>query len=85
LTSPDAASWSATPPPLHEHTWTRVYKRGQREAHIKELVYSAHARKPDRWFDGWLGTGSQEEYDRAAAMPLCPHCFMGLQSYTEES
>ena len=25
--------------------------------------------------DEWHGTGSQAEYDKAAALPLCPRCF----------
>lgn len=24
--------------------------------------------------DGWLGTGTQEEYDRDAGLPLCARC-----------
>lgn len=26
------------------------------------------------WFRGWLGTGSQGEHERAAALPLCARC-----------
>jgi hypothetical protein len=26
------------------------------------------------WTTGWWGTGSQEEYDRAANLPLCQRC-----------
>lgn len=83
--SHDAARWDPTPtPPGHQHDWTRVYRRHGHEAHIRELIYSAHPRAS--WNDdGWFGTGSQEEYERAAQLPLCPKCFVILDLYEEEN
>ena len=69
----------APDPPAHEHAWTRVYRRGQQTAHIRELLYSAHPRKPSSWDStdsSWYGTGSYEEYERAARMPTCAKCFL---------
>ena len=56
---------------------TRVYAQYGRMAH---LVYPEHpaqfgqalCRRFPR--TAWLGTGSQEEYERAARMRLCPRC-----------
>lgn len=79
----DSYSWTAEdPPPSHVHSWTRVYRLNGKVAHIEELLYSAHPFMP--WMDdrdGWFGTGSQEEYERAAEMPLCPRCFVGRTQY----
>lgn len=38
-------------------------------------VLSRCGREP-RWFDpaGWLGTGNQQEYERAAQLPKCRQC-----------
>jgi hypothetical protein len=34
----------------------------------------ALCRRPPPLFTSWLGTGSQAEYDHAAALPACPRC-----------
>lgn len=26
------------------------------------------------WFDNWRGTGSQDEYERVAQLPVCKRC-----------
>lgn len=69
---------------------TRVYRDGEDVAHLREDVAPAElilCRHYDDQGDplpgypvsydaelGWMGTGSQDEYDRAAALPLCPEC-----------
>ena len=83
----DAAAWSPpeNAPPPREHNWTRVYRRNAREAHIQEVIYSAHVRAPRSWDEGgWYGTGSQEEYDRAQALPLCPKCYVITDLYRRD-
>jgi len=66
------------PPPAHEHAWTRVYRRTGRIAHIRELLSAAHPWAPDSWdvAGSWYGTGSYEEYKKAARMPTCAQCFL---------
>jgi len=68
---------------------TRVYRSGDHVAHLREDVApgenilcrkytdlgdpapgSTGSYTPERW----RGTGSQAEYDTAAAMPLCREC-----------
>lgn len=73
-------------PPAHDHSWTRVYRRGDRVAHIRELLYSAHPRAPSSWDadSNWYGTGSYEEYERAARMPTCARCFLIQVQYEHE-
>lgn len=55
--------------------YERVYMRRGHVAHLKALgdlsVLCAKWHQPAHW---WLGTGSQEEIDHAAAMPLCKSC-----------
>jgi hypothetical protein len=58
-----------TPP-----AYTRVYRFRGREAHLREAACRTAARYR-RDYDGWLGTGSQAEYEHAAALPLCAACF----------
>lgn len=59
----------------YEHDWTKVYRKGAKRAHIMQLLSSAHPYAPSSWDDdSWLGTGSQEEYEAAAALPLCMRC-----------
>lgn len=38
-------------------------------------------RTPD-WLVPWMGTGSQDEYDRAATLPLCVSCRQALARTT---
>ena len=69
----DSAPPRGTPPP-----WTRLYQRGVREAHLENdgMIACRDQRTRAAWVDEtWLGTGSQEEYEHAAALPLCPRCF----------
>lgn len=35
-----------------------------------------------QWFEphGWRGTGTQDEYERAASLPLCRRCIGRLQA-----
>ena len=59
-------------------TYTRVYtSAAARVAHLRpdwrggdRVLCPAES----RLLVGWLGTGSQEEYDRAAALPTCKRC-----------
>jgi hypothetical protein len=57
-----------TPP-----AYTRIYRFRGREAHLREATCRTALRFRD--YDGWLGTGSQAEYEHAAALPLCAACF----------
>jgi transposase len=55
--------------------WDRMYTA--RTAHLVRRTHygsrvSACGRFP--WPNEWLGTGSQDEYERAAALPLCKLC-----------
>ncbi len=58
------------------HSWTFIYLQDGRYAHIEELLYSAHPDSPEDWDkkENWLGTGSQEEYETAKTMQVCPKC-----------
>lgn len=76
-----ADSYDSSPPrgggPLH---WTRVYLPYGRTAHLLEVgsgcpVVCSHYNRE------FLGTGSQEEYDRAAAKRLCMSCFRVREHY----
>lgn len=53
---------------------SRVYRQYGKYAHLS----SSASYGPDhssKWGDGkWLGTGSQQEYDEARRLPLCPEC-----------
>jgi hypothetical protein len=82
----DEFRWNPETPPGHDHAWTRVYRARGKVAHISELIYVAHLSAPSSWDDseGWYGTGSQEEYETAAAMPLCPKCFVVQVRYEKE-
>jgi hypothetical protein len=53
---------------------TRVYTRYGRFAHLRSTTHGVlHLGMPQDP-DGWLGTGSQDEYDAAAVLPLCKVC-----------
>jgi len=59
---------------------TRVYTRRGRSAHLMAPTGTMRPQgivlcpvRP-RWPDEWLGTGNQDEHDRAAALPLCVPC-----------
>lgn len=73
--TPDA--YDSSPPRGSALAWTRVYKRGGRYAHLRrpdgsQVIACSCA---DGTEDCWLGTGSQAEYEHAAALPLHPGCF----------
>lgn len=76
----------APDPPAHEHAWTRVYRRADRTAHIRELIRIAHPDAPATWdeSEGWYGTGSQQEYDRAKTLPSCAQCFLIKVQYEHD-
>ena len=80
MSTPD--SYDGAP---RDHTggpsWTRVYRKGDRYAHLRADGADFIACDPP---DGtgplydagtWYGTGSQAEHEKAAAKPLCPACF----------
>lgn len=60
---------------------TRVFLRKGRVAHLLPYGWSPNGgyaislcgRQPDL-FDYWFGTGTQEEHDEAASLPLCKGC-----------
>jgi protein-tyrosine phosphatase len=59
---------------------TRVYTPAGRRAHLLPVTSvlprgSVLCRVDPPWDHGWLGTGSQEEHDRAAALPVCTSCW----------
>lgn len=59
-------------------TYTRVYtSAAARVAHLKPDWRGGDAvlcPAESQLFVGWLGTGSQAEYERAAALPTCKRC-----------
>lgn len=65
-----------------ELAWTRVYTYYGKVAHLKELAASC---KYLMWMDCdlayLLGTGSQDEFEKAAAMRLCRECFRIRELY----
>lgn len=81
-------SWEATFTRAGPPTYTRCYLIDGREAHLREDVTTAdtlcfiyylddEGNEPPGMPgpDDWLGTGSQEEYEHAASLPLCLLCF----------
>lgn len=60
--------------------YSRVYRRTGRLAHLVEDMAGANYHLslcrmwPPPGGGGWRGTGNQVEYERAAALPLCPTC-----------
>lgn len=74
--TPDA--YDSAPPRGTAPSWTRLYQRGGHYAHLEQErhVMCRNPLREDAWVDeSWRGTGSQAEYEHAAAMPLCPACF----------
>jgi hypothetical protein len=70
---------AALPRPAPSAVFTRVYRAGGRVAHLRpeDLQYPAAPVCQDPRYDRdgeWLGTGTQEEYERAASLPLCQRC-----------
>lgn len=68
--------------PLHRGTpteWERCYRPNSRCAHLRIDSHAWPVCSYDGRYDhidpaSWLGTGSQAEYDTAAALPLCKIC-----------
>jgi hypothetical protein len=66
--------------PTTIHDLPHVYTRAGRRAHL--LAPSQSPNDPDIpafcriWpeRDGWLGTGSQDEWEKAASLPVCKDC-----------
>ena len=54
---------------------TLIYSRHGTVAHVKDFGGLNNPMCPLRlfWYE-WLGTGSQDEYDKAASLPLCKRC-----------
>jgi hypothetical protein len=65
-----------------ELTWTRVFFPYGKLAHFKECGAACPVLRRD-YVDLSLlpGTGSQQEYDEAEALPLCRHCFRTRELY----
>lgn len=65
---------------MNEDNYTKVYfGPSSRVAHLvgnthRQVEIQSVCGKFPRWFLGWLGTGDQDEIDRAQALPLCRHC-----------
>lgn len=74
-------TYDSTPPRGTELTWTRVYRKGGRMAHLRkedgsgDIACGGPLSRQDGRDDYWLGTGSQAEYEHAASLPLHPACF----------
>lgn len=86
MTDLSCDSYDSAPPRGTGPTCTRVYLRGGHYAHLQwddtrgyVMCERGHDRDGDplpcHHPDDWYGTGSQHEYDKAAALPTCPRCF----------
>lgn len=59
---------------------TRVYTRTGKKAHLLRPLLSPNAHcaalcgTGPEWFEAWRGTGSQQEHETAASLPLCKYC-----------
>lgn len=62
--------------------WTRIYRVRGREAHLAEATCAVQSRHRD--YDGWRGTGTQDEWEHAAALPLCWECFAYREAYVDD-
>lgn len=77
--TPDA--YDSTPPRGTALAWTRVYQLGGEHAHLRhedgfgDIACLGPLSDENGQDDNWLGTGGQEEYELAAALPLCEACF----------
>lgn len=72
--APDA--YDSTSPRGSRPEYTRVYLPGGRQAHLAEAVsWTGCGGRAAGRRDCWLGTGSQDEYETAARLPLCTACF----------
>jgi hypothetical protein len=69
--------------PRGELVWTRVYLPYGRLAHLREIHSQCRVRyRDDEPSERWLGTGTQEEYEHAAELPLCLECFRAREAGT---
>jgi hypothetical protein len=60
--------------------FTRVYRRRGGVAHLRDeqaglILCPAWRYTEGGWEESWLGTGSQDEYEKAASLRLCLRCF----------
>jgi hypothetical protein len=53
---------------------TLIYTASGRVAHVKSAIHPGALCPAMREWTDWLGTGSDEERDRAASLPSCPRC-----------
>jgi hypothetical protein len=59
---------------------TRVYTRTGKRAHLLQPFMSPNGNGSalcgtgPGWFEAWRGTGTQDETETAASLPLCKHC-----------
>ena len=59
---------------------TRVYTRTGKKAHLLKPLASpntyltALCGTGPEWFEAWRGTGTQDEHETAASLPLCKYC-----------
>lgn len=76
-----ADAYDSSPLPGTAIEWTRVYRRGGKVAHLHSSGYRiacddpAESVMPPPNDGSWLGTGSQDEYEKAASLRLCRTCF----------
>lgn len=62
---------------LSANDYDLVYLPSGRRSHVllwTTQIYTYCGRDAGLWNDSFLGTGSQREFDRAAAMPICTRC-----------
>lgn len=58
----------------------RAYTRTGKTAHLLAPMQSLNDRRPalcgvaPAWFDAWRGSGSQDETETLASLPLCRRC-----------
>jgi protein-tyrosine phosphatase len=81
LCNPAFERWLRTQAPRRsrEAECTRVCTRRGRVAHLlpptSPVAHGSVLCPVEAPWEGWLGTGSQQECDRAAALPLCTNCW----------
>lgn len=66
----------SAPPPAFE--W--LYLKRGRVAHALSTFNGTRSSSECGVYawSGWYGTGTQDEYDRAAALPKCQHCVKAI-------
>jgi hypothetical protein len=65
-------------------TGSLIYTPAGRKSHYKAALTEG-AMCPDlaNWPGPWMGTGSSEERERAASLPLCPRCEIAASTSRE--